>query len=214
MSAFVQTCSGTPPRRSSDNPARVWRVFMATQNLVNLAKNRVGRCLTPTQRKSFSYPWPRRVGASSGGSGRIIRMRGKSGWLREGEGRICRRQRRPRSTLGVRLRPYRIPDAAKMPEPCEQGPHNSGSAFHRLKRAVAAGTPERGLHTQRVAVHAAQGGPIRWLRSVAACRVPALVYRPFGRAREANWPSSSASPGCDAPSPWLRRCLYRGQSVC
>jgi len=24
----------------------------------------------------------------------------------------------------------------------------------------------------------------------------------------------SASPCCDAPSPWLRRCRYRGQSVC
>ena len=40
------------------------------------------------------------------------------------------------------------------------------------------------------------------------------LCRPFGRARGGNGRSFSASPCCGGPSPWLRQCRCRQQSVC
>jgi hypothetical protein len=41
---------------SSDNSARIWRVFVKTADIVNSAKDRLRRCLTPKQRKAYFLP--------------------------------------------------------------------------------------------------------------------------------------------------------------
>src|SRR5262249_50091540 len=38
---------------SEDDTARLWRVFVSTQDLVNAAKDHMQRCLTPAQRKQY-----------------------------------------------------------------------------------------------------------------------------------------------------------------
>jgi hypothetical protein len=41
---------------SVDGTARLWRAFGSTQALVNAAKDQMGRCLTPAQRKQYFLP--------------------------------------------------------------------------------------------------------------------------------------------------------------
>jgi len=75
---------------------------MATRDLVNLAKNLVGRCLTPTQRKSFSYSWPRRVGGCVANLVGCDPIRSR-----------CYRWRRPLVQRGRAARPHALKRAHK-----------------------------------------------------------------------------------------------------
>src|SRR5262249_13733971 len=43
---------------SGDSTARLWRVWPTSQALVNDAKSRAARCLTPAQRKQYFLPEP------------------------------------------------------------------------------------------------------------------------------------------------------------
>src|SRR5262249_43448138 len=69
---------------------------------------------------------------------------------------------------------------------------------------------DRLTHPAARIAHRAKTHTLRALRRVRH----QLESQPSGRVLEANRPASSVSPCCDAPSPWLRQCRYRGQSVC
>ncbi len=52
---------------SADQTARLWRTFASTQEVIDLAKNEIPRCLTPSQRRDKyglddDAPWCKRLG--------------------------------------------------------------------------------------------------------------------------------------------------------